>query len=208
MADSKISALPTATTPLAGTEVLPVVQGGVTDQVSVANLTAGRAVSVASITLSTGSVTPSTAGKGVNFTANTPAAGMTSQELGWYEQGTWTPSVGGNATYTTQAGTYTRIGRMVFITGRLTINVIGTGSTSVISGLPFTSANTSDTGKGTVGYFSGLASNVVYLAIDTNANATTLKFASLAAAGATATSGGALLTSGTRVDFSLCYTAA
>jgi hypothetical protein len=48
MADSKISALPAATTPLAGTEVLPIVQGGTTDKVTVANLTAGRAVSMKS----------------------------------------------------------------------------------------------------------------------------------------------------------------
>jgi len=34
MADSKISALPAATTPLAGTEVLPIVQSGVTKQVA------------------------------------------------------------------------------------------------------------------------------------------------------------------------------
>lgn len=44
MADKKISALPAATTPLAGSEVLPIVQGGTTDQVSVANLTSGRTV--------------------------------------------------------------------------------------------------------------------------------------------------------------------
>jgi hypothetical protein len=42
MADTKISALPASTTPLAGTEVLPIVQSGVTKQVSVASLTAGR----------------------------------------------------------------------------------------------------------------------------------------------------------------------
>ena len=53
MADTKISALTVATTPLAGTEVLPIVQGGVTKQVSVADLTAGRAVSAASLTLTT-----------------------------------------------------------------------------------------------------------------------------------------------------------
>ena len=44
MADLKISALPTSTTPLAGIEVLPIVQSGATKQVSVANLTAGRTV--------------------------------------------------------------------------------------------------------------------------------------------------------------------
>lgn len=50
MADKKISQLPAATTPLAGTEVLPIVQGGTTDQVSVANLTAGRAISATQYT--------------------------------------------------------------------------------------------------------------------------------------------------------------
>lgn len=39
MADTKISALPFASTPLAGTEVLPIVQGGITEQVTVNDLT-------------------------------------------------------------------------------------------------------------------------------------------------------------------------
>lgn len=38
MTGTAISALPSATTPLAGTEVLPIVQGGVTDKVTVADL--------------------------------------------------------------------------------------------------------------------------------------------------------------------------
>jgi hypothetical protein len=50
MANTKISALPAASTPLAGTEVLPIVQGGITEQVSVANLTAGRAISATQLT--------------------------------------------------------------------------------------------------------------------------------------------------------------
>ena len=49
MADVKISGLPASTTPLAGTEVLPVVQSGVTKQVSVADLTAGRDVGTKTI---------------------------------------------------------------------------------------------------------------------------------------------------------------
>jgi hypothetical protein len=72
MADLKISALPASTTPLAGTEVLPVVQSSTTKQVSVANLTAGRAVSASSLTASTGDITPTagnvvigTSGKGI-----------------------------------------------------------------------------------------------------------------------------------------------
>lgn len=50
MADLKISQLTAATTPLAGTETLPIVQSSTTKQVSVTNLTAGRAVSMRSIT--------------------------------------------------------------------------------------------------------------------------------------------------------------
>jgi len=53
MADVKISALPASTTPLAGTEVLPIVQGTTTKQVAVSDLTAGRAVAALSVTTAT-----------------------------------------------------------------------------------------------------------------------------------------------------------
>jgi hypothetical protein len=49
MADKKISALTAATTPLAGTEVLPIVQGGATVKVSVSDLTAGRTASALTV---------------------------------------------------------------------------------------------------------------------------------------------------------------
>jgi hypothetical protein len=57
MADAKISALTGASTPLAGTEVLPIVQSSTTVKVSVANLTAGRAVSMASAAIGSGATT-------------------------------------------------------------------------------------------------------------------------------------------------------
>ena len=57
MADSKISALPASTTPLAGTEVLPIVQSSATKQVSVANLTAGRSVTATNF-IPSGSAAP------------------------------------------------------------------------------------------------------------------------------------------------------
>jgi hypothetical protein len=50
MADKKISALTGASTPLAGTEVLPIVQSGATVKVAVSDLTAGRAVSTGQLT--------------------------------------------------------------------------------------------------------------------------------------------------------------
>ena len=69
MADLKISQLPAATTPLAGTEVLPIVQSGSTVQVSVNNLTAGKDVSAAIITATTVNAT--------TFDTNVAAAGVT-----------------------------------------------------------------------------------------------------------------------------------
>lgn len=95
-------------------------------------------------TLNTGNLIQGTAAKGVNFTANTPAAGMTSQLLNNYEEGTWTPTVtptvgalsGVNAT-----GTYTRVGRKVYITFNLQITANGTGAGQIkLTGIPFTPA--------------------------------------------------------------------
>jgi len=139
MADLKISQLTGATTPLAGTEVLPIVQSGATKQVSVANLTAGR-------TQTSNGIVQGSAATGYNFTANTPAAGMTSQLLNWYEEGTWTPAVSGFGTvsYTTQNGKYTRTGNLVHITGKVSFSGASGTSAVSITGLPYASADPND----------------------------------------------------------------
>jgi hypothetical protein len=146
MADTKISALPASTTPLAGTEVLPIVQSGATKQVSVADLTAGRALSATQLTLSTGNLIVSS-GQGIDFSA-TPGTG-TSELFSDYEEGTWTPVIadatsGGNvATVGTTVARYTRIGRTVFVQASFdNINTTGmtAGSNVSIRGLPFANA--------------------------------------------------------------------
>ena len=99
-------------------------------------------------TMSTGNLIQGTAGKGINFTANTAAAGMTTQLLSWYEEGTWTPTIlfGGNntgMTYGLQLGRYTRIGRLVYINCYVYPSNKGSSTGAVtISGLPFTSSST------------------------------------------------------------------
>ena len=90
MADSKISALPASTTPLAGTEVLPIVQSSTTRQVSVANLTTGRAISATQLTLTTGNLIVAS-GQGIDFSATSGTG--TSELLADYEEGTYTPTV-------------------------------------------------------------------------------------------------------------------
>jgi hypothetical protein len=161
MADKKISALTGATTPLAGTEVLPIVQSGATVKVANndlrpkqiqsnatsgvlqvagpasaatrvmttpdANFTVARTDAAQSLTgdqtLATGNIIQGTAAKGINFTANTPAAGMTSQLLNWYEEGVFgaasangllQPQTSGSITCGTYyLGWYVRTGKMV-----------------------------------------------------------------------------------------------
>jgi hypothetical protein len=291
MADKKISALTGATTPLAGTEVLPIVQGGSTVKVSVDNLTAGKSVS-ASAFVPTGSTVPAngmyldttnsvsiannsaktatiraggimglgttpqswylpgdiisaqqigantvtmslfgnqshfgsnfylktgtgndtyintgvamryrqdggshvfesapsgtantnitftplatvaangnftvhtnnlvvgTAGKGIDFSANTHAAGMTSELLNWYEEGTWTATISDGTTDATmnagrRTGTYTRVGRQVTVHMYVaTTSMTGVTGNLRVKGLPFT-VGSSPTVGGSIGY--------------------------------------------------------
>jgi hypothetical protein len=70
---------------------------------------------------------------GLTFNGDTAAANA----LDDYEEGTFTPSLGGDTTYLAQSGTYTKIGRVVTFKALVYVNVIGTGSTTTISGLPF-----------------------------------------------------------------------
>lgn len=79
MADKKISQLTGATTPLAGTEDLPIVQGGVTKKVSVDNLTAGKAVSALSVTA--GNLQTSSATAYVDISGSTIAADGTDTNI-------------------------------------------------------------------------------------------------------------------------------
>jgi hypothetical protein len=94
----------------------------------------------------TGNFVVGTAGQGIDFSANTHAAGMTSELLNDYETGTFTPTVDGSSTagtgtYALQTGAYTRIGDRVFFNLYLSWSAhTGTGNMRV-NGLPFTSAN-------------------------------------------------------------------
>jgi hypothetical protein len=209
MADKKISALTAASTPLAGTEVLPIVQSGSTVKVSVDNLTTGKTVAMNQINLEnstvgfptlgtasgslrllgsggggfglfggldggtgrswlqamrtdgptaydlrlqpvggnvrigTGDVIIETAGKGIDFSANANAPGMTSELLNDYEEGTWTPTDGSGAglSFANTANNcfYTKIGRMVVCVFGLSYPSTADVSSAALLGLPFTS---------------------------------------------------------------------
>jgi hypothetical protein len=105
------------------------------------------------VNLSTGNITQGTAGKGTNFTANTPVAGMTSQLLNWYEEGTWTPA-GNGISFSSASGRYTRIGRQVTCTFTVTFPTTASGSNAQVTGLPFTAG--ANTAVALAGYTSGI----------------------------------------------------
>ena len=78
MADLKISQLPAATTPVAGTEVLPIVQTGTTTKVSIADLTVGRAVTA---TTFLGGLDTNVTAAGLTVTGTTVAADGTDTNI-------------------------------------------------------------------------------------------------------------------------------
>lgn len=152
MADKKISALTASSTPLAGTEVLPIVQSSATVKVAVSDLTAGRAVATGALTVTgtmsatTGAaVGGATAGAGGLAFPATAVAVADANTLDDYEEGTWTPTVA-NFTVSgtsTLSGTYTKIGRVVYF--NLSFDNTGTiasGASALIT-LPFTGIDSS-----------------------------------------------------------------
>lgn len=232
MADKKISALTAATTPLAGTEVLPIVQSASTVKVAVNDMlgvtswtspavnsegnmflratdtlatgvgtqiglggkynassyfpfaalagrkenatdnnvagylsflttTSGGTLTERARFNSTGNLAFSTAGNGIDFSANTHAAGMTSELLNDYEEGTWTTSLTsiGNftGTPTLDNAYYTKIGRIVQIEGRFSGTVTSSATlTYFIFSIPFSTIGNISGATGTVVSNSGL----------------------------------------------------
>ena len=89
-----------------------------------------------------------------------------------YEEGTWTPVLGGvsgtsGQTYSLQAGRYTKVGRQVICSFEATLTAVGTVTGSaIISGLPFTSAGTAtnlNAGGTSITFSSGFATNQIYV---------------------------------------------
>jgi len=110
---------------------------------------------VASTTIGVGGATASASGAGITFPASMSDS-TDANTLDDYEEGTWTPTLGGTAVYDIQAGTYTKIGRLINIRFQLRNTAIGTGSTTFITGLPY---NATSGGQGVVSYATGVASN-------------------------------------------------
>ncbi len=107
------------------------------------------------------------AAKGIRFGAN-----ASSNNLDYYEEGTWTPTIkdlsGNLATLSAASGTYTKIGRQVFLNYRVQLSSRAsmTGSYVLLGGLPFNHP-TGTNGSGTIDYFQNMATGFSSLAWDT-----------------------------------------
>lgn len=104
-------------------------------------------------TIVAGNLVIGTAGKGIDFSIDPAAPGMTSELLDDYEEGTWTPTVTsavGSITTVSASGNYTKIGRQVTVNMNISITNNGTGAAAlVIAGVPFNAATSRfDAGTG------------------------------------------------------------
>ena len=132
------------------------------------------------VTITGGNLKIGTAGKGIDFSVNSHASGMSSELLDSYETGSWTPAVSSNSgtatSYSDLSGQYTKIGNLICITGALrpTNGTFGNGSTtSIITGIPFTGAQTArivgsamNTSDYTVGGNISVYDNALYILMD------------------------------------------
>jgi len=146
-----------------------------------------------------------TASKGVAFPA-TQVASADVNTLDDYEEGTWTPTVGGTATYVQNAGTYTKIGRTVSITGTLRVSTIGTGSTTTISGLPFTCISAVGfSNSGYCGLFYSLSKSVYTVMPYITNNTTTVIFNTTTSATTDVNIADNIIGDSTQIYFSATY---
>ena len=97
------------------------------------------------VTVSTGDLVMGTSGKGIDFSATSDSGpGTTGSEvLNDYEEGTWTGAMtlgSGSATFNASynTGNYTKVGRLVTLTGAFLVGSVTTpGGSLTITGLPF-----------------------------------------------------------------------
>lgn len=153
-----------------------------------------------------GDIDLDTNGATITFPAAGGSGTPTWNTLADYEEGTWTPSLGGTTTYSTRVGRYTKIGRMVFVSCRIVVSSIGTGSLNIISGLPFTTSNNTGFQILTVGKTTGLSLAVVSLAAVCAIFGTSITIYSRTGAG-TADGTSSVFTSGSEINISGWYEA-
>ena len=113
---------------------------------------------------------------GITFPA-TQSASSNANTLDDYEEGTWTPVIGGTTsesgqTYSGQTGNYTKVGRLVTVNFRVALTAKGTVAGEIcVKGLPFAVQNSITFGAG-VTYWNNMGANFNYLFFSPNSTFT------------------------------------
>jgi hypothetical protein len=148
--------------------------------------------SAQNVTVSAGNLVIGTSGKGIDFSATSHPAGMTSELLADYEEGTFTPvltcETPGNLaiTFGEQVGYYTKIGNRVFVNLLVSTSAFTHTTASGnarITGLPYTASSaTQNVSVGAI-YFAGIT-KVGYTQFNASVAASTsyIQFGSMASA--------------------------
>ena len=118
-------------------------------------------------TIVNGNLVIGTAGKGIDFSADPHTAGMTSELLDDYEEGTFTPTFScdtGTVTVdaATRTATYTKIGRQVTVNVSMSVDSVNlpTG-TLYVDGLPFAAASNSAVALQAAGFAAGATTTIM-----------------------------------------------
>jgi hypothetical protein len=124
-----------------------------------------------------------------------------------YEEGTWTPNLGGSTTYSVQVGYYTKVGRQVTVQGVLQVDALNTPTNAgIIQGLPFTSNSATNFYQtASVGYWDQVNTPVSFIAGYINPNTSTIYLTNAITATATTGAPFAAFKSGTLIMFSATY---
>jgi hypothetical protein len=169
------------------------------DRIAVSSGIANASGTVIAVPTSDGYLRMPSGTGGIQFNGDTAAANA----LDDYEEGTWTPSVGGDATYTGQSGIYRKIGSLVFARFDITINVLGTGTQTI--GAPFAGQG-AGADSGSVAYYASLAASVISLRPYIGAGGT-IYFANTSSAGTTSPNlPSTIFGNGSRVQGTIVYT--
>jgi len=165
------------------------------NNVVVATFKQGGSLALENATTSTGC--------GITFPA-TQSASTDANTLDDYEEGTWTPSLGGTATYSLLNGNYVKVGRLVYAVATINVNAIGTGATNNITGLPFTNGTAGEC-NATVGYLVGSATSIASITGYVAQSGTNIVLQSFAAGGGISTSGNAIFANSTQMRIQAVY---
>ena len=160
-------------------------------------------------TLGVGNATPASTGAGISFPA-TQSASSDANTLDDYEEGTWTPTIafGGGTTgitYSQQVGIYTKIGRMVHVSGYVYLSSKGSSTGSAtLTNFPFAGANIANLYQSAMqGYYSQLATGQgVIFDMAANGSLVTLEYP---AATSVATHSNTTFNNNTGFEFSFVY---